>query len=875
MHIERLEIAAAICAIVAVVGFSDGFASMIRPDKVQLERLPSGLTIAVAEDHSAPVVAVRIVVRAGSIYEQEYSGSGISHFVEHVESDGTSRMTKGQIDKLADEFGGLINAYTTSDHTCYHAVAPSRYFDKVLFLLSHCYTDATFPEKEVDTQRGIIESEIAKDLDEPMRVLWRQMMVTMFTRHPVRYATIGSKELFSQLKRDDLVRYYRRMYVPENTIVVVVGDVKQSEAVSKVKKAFENFSARPLAPIVLPSEPPQIQMRKSVVEMDVNLAYLMLGYRTVPLQHPDLYALDVLAAILGNGRSARLVQSIKYEQCLVQDITVTSWTPSFGVGGFFIRAALSAENIDKTIAAVHEQLDALKKAPVSESELNKAKKLIKSDYLLGVETMEQKARLLASDILATGDVGFSYGYLDRIAAVSADQVMAVAQKYLKQDKLTVVAVVPTGKGTSGAKPAGKKKATVHRIESSTLPNGLRLLTMKGETTSTISIDAYFLGGTRYETPQTNGVANLMAQLLLRGTKSRTADELALAIDALGGKVSASSDMNTFHVSLEVLQDDLEAGLGIVADIILHPRFDVEEFKRQQKNALAIIRRRADFWFVKPRQAMLSNLYRAHPYRMSKYGTLESVAKLTVDDVWDYYDSYVKPDNLVLAVFGETSSEYASSLVKKFFAEFAGRTIRPDIALDPPLAKNVELTVPTGWKQAVVFYGFRSCAVSDDDKYALEVLDAVLSGAYSPGGRLHARLRNAKLVYLVHAYNRLGVDPGWFSVYASCLPKNLKRVQRAIAEEIIRMVKEPVGDEELRIAKGMCMANEQVHRLQTSSQQAVAACLGELYGLGYDSFLEYGKKIDAVTAADVLSVARKYFTHYVQVTGIPRADLPKH
>jgi len=875
MHIERLEMAAVICAIVWVAGFSDGFASMIPPDKVKLERLPSGLTVAVAEDHSAPVVAVRVVVRAGSIYEQEYSGSGISHFVEHVESDGTARMTKTQIGKFSDEFGGLINAYTTSDHTCYHAVAPSRYFDKVLFLLSHCYTEATFPEKEVETQRGVIESEIAKDLDEPMRVLWRQLMTTMFRRHPIRYATIGTKELFSQLRRDDLFKYYRRMYVPENTIVVVAGDVKQQEALSKAKKAFQHFSARPFAPIVLPAEPRQLQMRSSVVEMDVRLAYLMLGYRTVPLQHPDLYALDVLAAILGNGRSARLVQSIKHKQCLVQDITVTSWTPHFGIGGFFIRAALPADNIDKTVAAVHAQLETLKKAPVPESELNKAKKLIKSDYLLGVETMEQKARLLASDLLATGEVGFSYRYLDGIAAVSADQIMAVAQKYLNQNQLSVVAVVPKGKGESGAKPEDKKKAKVHRIERSTLPNGLRLLTLAGETTSTISIDAYFLAGTRYETPETNGVANLMAQLLLRGTKSRTADELALAIDALGGKVSASSDMNTFHVSLEVLQDDLEESLGIVADIILHPRFDEEDFKRQQKNALAIIERQADYWFEKPRQVMLSNLYRAHPYRMSKYGTLKNVAKLTVDDVWDYYEAYVKPDNLVLAVFGVVSNEYASSLVKKYFSEFSGQTIRPKIALDPPLSENVEVTEMTGWKQAAVFYGFRSCAVSDDDKYAFDVLDAVLSGAYSPGGRLHARLRNAKLVYLVHAYNRLGVDPGWFSVYASCLPKNLKRVRKAIAEEIIRTVKEPVGDEELRIAKGMCIADEQVHRLQTSSQQAAAACLGELYGLGYDSFLEYGKKIDAVTAADVLSVARKYFTHYVQVTGIPRSDSRKH
>jgi zinc protease len=257
--------------------------------------------------------------------------------------------------------------------------------------------------------------------------------------------------------------------------------------------------------------------------------------------------------------------------------------------------------------------------------------------------------------------------------------------------------------------------------------------------------------------------------------------------------------------------------------------------------------------------------------MDTFGSQESVSKLSVDDVLEYYDAYVKPDNMVVAVFGVKAHDEAKSLVEKYFSEFSGKTVLPEVRLDPPIAQDQEVSEPSSWQQAVVFYGFGSCSVSSDDRYALDVLDAVLSGAYSPGGRLHTRLRNNQLVYLVHAYNRLGVDPGWFVIYASSLPKNFAGVQQVIAEEIAKLTKSPPTQDELAIAKGMCVSAELVHRRQTMSQQAAAACLGELYGLGYDSFLGYQGKIEAVSAEDVMQVARKYFTHYVKVTSVPELE----
>ena len=858
----------ALAIIVASIASSPR-AAMIPPDSIFLEQLPSGLTVAVAEDHSAPVVAVRIVAKAGSITEGKYSGSGISHFVEHMLSCGTDKMTKEQIETLSDQFGGLINAYTTRDHTCLWASAPSLYFQNVLTLLSHCYISASFPPNQVNIQRGIIQKEIIKDLDEPLRVLWRLMMSTMFKRHPCRLPTIGYKDLFLRLTRDDLVDYYRKMYVPQNTIVVVVGDIDRQKAMASVKKAFEAFEPRPFSPPLLPQEPLQMCQRTATASMNVNLGYLMLGFRTVPLQHPDLYALDLLAAVLGQGRSGRLVRTIKDDQCLVQEITAISWTARYGVGAFLIRAVLPPENLEQTVQAILSQIGAVKKKPIPAEELDKAKKLVRSRFLFDVQTAQDKAARIASDILATADVRFSSRYLQGIASVTPDVLLSVARRYFDKDRLCIASVLPKSVAKKRTRPANAavKVPTIHKT---VLENGLRLLTKKGATQGTVSIQAYFLGGTRYETKKTNGVANLMVQLMLKGTKSRTADQIASTIDKMGAKLTASSDMNTFHISLEVLPEDLKQALTILSDIITNPLFDPDQFEREKRLLLAAIKRRQDLWYSAASQLMLQELFTSHPYRLDKLGSARSVSNLTIDDVWDYYDSYVNPDNMVLAVFGAPDEKQAVQLVKESFSQFAGKTIPPQISLDPPLAKNLTLTKATGFNQAVICYGFRSCSVASKDRFALDVLDAILSGVRLPGGRLHQRLRQSRLVYLVHAYNRLGKDPGWFAILAATSTEKLPQVEKAIDDEIRRIKQAGIPPEELDKAKTMCISANIVYRQQTNSQQATSASLAELYGLGFDAFLRYPECINAVTTSDVKHAANTYLTNFVKVKMTPKA-----
>ena len=307
-----------------------GRESQEKPIKVVLD---NGMTVILQENHNAPVVSIQIFVKSGSIHEGKYLGTGVSHFVEHVIDDGTLRRSRAAIDELVEYIGNISNAYTWKDHTKYYITTSIADFDVALDVISDYIQHATFPESEVAIQRGVILSEFNQDADEPYRRLHDLYYETAYQQHPVRYPVGGYRGLFEQLTRADLVDFYTRTYVPGNVIFVAVGDFEISATLAKVTEAFCDFPRRPAllngtesVHYALPQEPIQQATRRVQEYADIELAYLLMGFHTVGIFHPDTYALDLAASILGEGESSRMSKTIKNQQQLVHYIGVWSET---------------------------------------------------------------------------------------------------------------------------------------------------------------------------------------------------------------------------------------------------------------------------------------------------------------------------------------------------------------------------------------------------------------------------------------------------------------------------------------------------------------------------------------------------------------------
>ncbi|MBN2565942.1 MAG: insulinase family protein [Candidatus Eisenbacteria bacterium] len=831
----------------------------------------NGLTVILSENHSSPVVNLRFYVRAGSIYEGEYLGCGISHFCEHLVANGpTATRTAEEYEMELEQIGGGSNAYTTKDHTCYFIETSSEHFDKALELLADKAMNVQFPQELVDTQQGIIVREINMGYDEPSRRLYNLFGEVMFREHPHRYPVIGYVENFERLTRDDAQKYHDNMYVPNNIVFVAAGDFDTQQAYEKIRDAFKDFERKPVEIPTLPEEPTQMGRRELREQRDIETAYVRVGLHTVPLSDPDMYPLDILSHILSEGRSSRLHRRLVEELGAAHEVSTYSHTPSYDAGSFGVMISTDPANVDAAIDAALAEIYKLRTEKVSKDELEKAKKIKTAEFYYQQQELEGLAGSLGTSELATGNPEF-WGriYAEQIQATTAEQIMAVAKKYFRDDNVSVAVLEPRSEGEPLLQTSRSGGPEVGPIEKHVLDNGLTVLIKENHTIPVVSVGSFSLAGARLDPDGGNGLANFVARMMPRGTKKRKAESISEAFDSMGAGYNCSANHTRIQSELTLLSEDFQKGLDVFADILMNPRFDQREMEKERELIQAAILSRGDDWNADAMDRMLTELFRDHPYGKCPVGTAETVAAFTRDDLRTHHDRYVTPNNTVITVFGDVDSGNALALVEKAMGRWkSGPTISPDLALEPPRTEPETLTSYHDRAQTVIFRGYQGMPYSSQDGYAMDVLDAITSGIYYPGGWLHTELRGNQLVYVVHAYNFTGYDTGYFGLYAATYDDALDQAMEIIDSDMTRIASELVGEEELEKAKQLCTIMRETTR-QTNAAQASDAAIAELYGLGYDYTEDYPAKIAAVTSEDVRAVAQKYLKNPVTILRRPQ------
>ncbi len=830
--------------------------------------LENGLTVLIDENHTNPVVSVQVLVRTGSIYEQEYLGSGISHFFEHIIHGGTtSKRTEEESRTLLETIGNDSNAYTTSNHTGYYINTTTEHWTTALELLADWMLHSTITEEEFRREKGVVQRELEQGLDSPRRQLFRLTLETRFKVHPARYPVIGYKELVQKVSRDDLVTYYQRMYAPNNMILVVVGDVDSARALEHIRQAFASGERRLLPAISLPAEPPQLGKRTAVHEMDVSQAHMSISWRTVALTHPDLYALDVLSYILSNGNSSRLVKRIKDEQQLVYRISSASITPSYAPGSLIVWATLTSDQLQDAEAAILQQLYRLRDELVSPTELAKAKKQKIADHVFEQQTAQQRAQAFGANLLNTYDPLFSDTYVANIQTVTAEEIRRVARQYLRPETLVVVVVRPKRMAqTAAATPPASKTEVMIKKE---LASGMTLLLKRNPALPLVAMQAYFKAGVRVETPATNGLSRLMARLLLKGTTYRSADDIATTFDAMGGGISANSGHNTFFVTASCLAEDMPNALDVFADVIMRPTFPQQELEKTRRLMLAALQRQNDSWQTEVRNFFRATYFTTSPYRLQPAGSAEALPRLQRQDVVAFHQRYAIPNNMVLAMVGDIDIERTAALVERTFTGFSRRPLAlPQIPAEPVHTQTHRQVQQTHKQVAALHVGFPGTTITNlNDRYPLHILDAILSGVGSPGGWLHTELRGKQLVYVVHAFNWMGLEPGYFGILAATQPQKVEEVVDIILHNIDKIKMGDFSPAELARAKRLAIIAERLS-LQTNRQLASDAAINELYGLGYDFSAQEAQRLAQVTKAEVQRVAQTYLNHPTIVITTP-------
>jgi len=834
-------------------------------------QLRNGMTILIRENHASRVVSTQILVKAGSIYEGKYSFAGLSHYLEHVVSGGSTRsFTEVEAQKILKSLGGASNAYTSYDRTVYFINTTGEHYREALKLLFSYVSESLLNPNEVRREKAVIQQEYKLGETDGGRQLWKLFSQTAYLEHPIRHPVIGYEDVFVTISRDDLLDYYRQRYTPQNIVVTIVGDVQTAEALQTVLELSKNMVRTFDPPLVLKTEPTQTTPRRVEKSFPpARLTTMILGFHTVPLSHPDLYPLDVMAIILGQGRTSRLYLGLKDREDLVLSVSASSWTPSYAPGLFNFSFTLDGKKIEPTLAAVWDEVALIQKKLVKKSELEKAKRQIIADFTFSKQSAAGMASSLASSYAATGDPYFDSLYVERIKAVSREDIRRVARTYLRKDASTVSVLSPPRKPTE--KPKAALQSPTANISKVTLDNGLTLLLKRNPSVPIVNFQVFGLGGQRFEPEDLEGIGNFTMELLNKGTRSRSKGDIAATIESLGGSLDSGSGRNTYYVSLSVLKDDADIGLELLADVLQNPSFPEKEIEKQRTDTLLAIRRIDESWENEVARVFRRHYYQQHPYRNDIIGTEEAINKMRRTDIMNFYQQMVMPNNAVLAIFGDIDPDKMVAKVMSALGKWrTGKVAEPVISKTvAPLTRSERIKKKTDKVSAAIYLGTNGITVEDPERPTLDVIDGVLSGIGYPSGWLHEALRggNRSLVYVIHAFPSAGIDGGHFGIITQTTMANYEKVVEIILAKLQKIQQQPLNSEELAAAKDMVVTMHEMS-LETNGAQARSAAVNEVLGLGYDWDARYPKLVDQVSAEDVLTVARKLFKYHLLVSAIP-------
>lgn len=835
------------------------------PNSAEKWVLPNGLTLIVQEDHSAPVASVQAWCGTGSIDEDERLGAGLSHILEHMLFKGTKRRPANAIAQAVQDVGGYINAYTSFDRTVYWIDVPKAGVGTAVDVLADAMMNSTLPPQEYAKEQEVIRREFAMGFDDPDRMIGQLMFATAFQQHPYRLPVIGLLDVYDQLTQEQVMQYYKARYVPNNLTFIVVGDVQRDEVHQQLEGLFKEYPAKSLKPVYIPPEPPQLGRREVHQEFATELTRLSLAWHIPEITHPDVPALDLLSTVLGTGRSSRLYRRVREDSGLAFGVSAFSYTPGEpGVLG--IDATTDPDKRDAAQQLILEIIEEIKQARVAPDELIKAKKIALSHQLGSLTTMRGQASDIGSNWFLTRNLNFSRDYLAAIQKVTLEDVQRVAQKYLVEENLTVVSLNP--KGSLAARSATAPPATAGEIQRIELSNGLRLLVREDPRLPLISMTAVFRGGLLAETPQTNGITHLMAKSLLKGTTTRTAEQIADTIEAVGGNIGSDSGNNSFSISLDVTAPDLKLGAELLSDVLVNATMPEKAVAREKEVQLAGIKDEEEQLTTVARNILREALFRDHPYALRSHGSAESVAKLEQKDLLAFRDRYVVAKNGVISVFGNVAAADVKNLFEQTLASMKpGELALQGAASAMPIPKTAEVESVKEKAQGVLMVGYRGADMFSKDRYPLELIDEASSDL---GSRFFVRIREQMgLAYYVGSTQLQGLVPGMFAFYLGTDPQKLNAVKTALLDEIRKLGTEGLTPEELARAKKKLVGQQQIAN-QSNDSLGYMTALDELYGLGFDHYKSLEREIDGVTIEDVKAVAAKYFQQqpYVLATVRP-------
>ena len=857
-------------------------------DGLRRETLPNGLTVLVQRDSSAPAVAVITHVEAG-FFDEPDRWQGISHVLEHMFFKGTPTRGVGEIARETKGAGGYLNAGTGYDHTTYYVVLPATGLAQALDIQSDALRRSIVDAGELARELQVIIQEAKRKLDSPGAVAHETLHEVLFDRHRIRRWRIGYEAQLAGFTRADVRGYYESRYVPERTIVTIVGDVDEDEALALARGAYGDWEPRPGAVDPSPEEPPRSGVRVRTLRGDVAHAELVVGWRSVGPLDADASALDLAAAVLASGRGSWLYRALR-ETGIVTSVSANNYSPG-DVGVFSIAAELAPERIGDALGTIAGLVARLADAGPGAADLDRARTLLLARWARRMESMEGRASALASAEALDG-ADFLDREFVRLSRLTDEDVRTAAARWLAPDSVGAVAYLPEGRSAdldaaelaatfAAAAPVvvvppplavaavapprpvrGRTEADVLHVPLA----GADLLIRRKAGVPLATVGVY-APRHRFDDPARAGLGALAIRAAVRGTADLDPAGLAFAFERLGGTLSPSAPPDWAGWGTAVLADRLDEAATLLLQVMTAPAFDDRAIDAERRLMIAEAEQAADDMFRYPFQLAFRAAFRGVGYGLPPGGLPETLRAIAPDEVRAWHRETILGTRPVVVAVGDLEPEGAAEMLAGVFDELPARAAvpRPEVVRWTPPA-DASIAVPREKAQTALAMVFGGPARRDRDRHAAGVWAAVASGL---GGRLFEALRDRRsLAYTVLATTWERGRAGALVTYIATAPEREDEAREQMLLELSRFAAEPVTRDELEGAIGYLTGQAAVRRQSTA---AVASEMLEawLIGDGLRDLADPAAPYRGVTADQVRAVAERYLDPVRRAEGVVR------
>lgn len=847
--------------------------------------LPNGLTVLVHEDHKAPVVAVDIWYHVGSANEVP-GKTGFAHLFEHLMFGGSEHVKGPYIPAMQIAGATSLNGSTTQDRTNFFETVPVGSLEYALFLESDRMGHFVLNKDTLDLQRGVVQNEKRQGENQPYAVADDLSVKSTYPAlHPYSHTVIGSMDDLNAASIEDVKAWFATYYGPSNATLTLAGDITPEIAHKLVEKYFGD----------IPPGPPVAHQDAWVAKMAglhlqqaqdrVAAPMVVMTWNVPQFGAADTDYLDLLSDVLASGKSSRLYKRLVYNMQVATSVRAS--VDENEIASQFNIQIITKPDADLKVveAAVQSELQGILRDGPSLDELERAKAKNETQQVLQLDPVILQAETLAQGQVFTGNPDQFSVSLERVRAATPELLKSVANRWLadgeyRLEVLPFPKLQAADKGVDRSKLPEIGKAQPLRLsvfERTTLSNGLHVVLAERHELPSVRMSMIVNAGYSSDYLTNPGIASMTSSLLLDGTDKYNALQLSDQIERLGLDASTHASVDTSSVSVVGLTSKLKPALDILADIVEHPSFTLDEIARQKKLQVSNIEQEKTQGIGIALRILPPLLFGDnHPYGtpLSGSGTVPSVEKLTRDDLLRFHDSWYKPNNATLVIVGDTTLVQIKPLLEIEFSGWKPAALpeRAVPALAAPVDSGLYLIDRPGALQSMLIAGTIAPPQNTPDEVALDMWNNILSGTFT--GRLNMNLRENK--HWSYGTQSLFVSTAGqrpYVVFASVQTDKTKESLIEMEKEIRGMAgSQPPNTSELHAAV------DQATKSLPGSRETSAAVSSSItsivsYHLPEDFYTTYAAKADALTPAELNTAAQTFF-HPKQLVWIVVGDRAK-